>query len=34
VVNKWISAEEALARSTDAAELQQMIGDPVGIKAR
>ena len=30
VVNKWISAEEAMGRSSDLAELQQMLGEPVG----
>jgi len=30
VVNKWISTEQAMSRSPDPAELQQMIGEPVG----
>jgi len=34
VANKWISVEEALARSTDQAELRQMIGEPVGVRTR
>jgi len=29
-MNKWISVEQAIGRSSDAAELQQMIGEPVG----
>ncbi len=33
VVNKWISVEQAVGRSSDSAELQQMIGDPVGRNA-
>jgi twitching motility protein PilT len=30
-VNKWISYEEAMGRSADVAELQQMIGDPLTV---
>ena len=29
-INKWISVEQAIGRSSDPAELQQMIGEPVG----
>ncbi|MCP4573137.1 MAG: type IV pilus twitching motility protein PilT [bacterium] len=30
VMNKWISMEQALGRSPDVAELQQMVGEPLG----
>ncbi len=30
VINKWISMEQALGRSPDTSELQQMVGEPVG----
>ena len=30
LINKWISMEQAIGRSSDPAELQQMIGEPVG----
>ena len=30
-VNKWISREQALGRSTDPQELLQMLGEPVGV---
>jgi twitching motility protein PilT len=34
VINKWISSDEALARSTDVNELMQMLGDPAGMRTR
>jgi twitching motility protein PilT len=32
VVNKWISMDEALSRSSDVAELLQMLGEPAGVR--
>ncbi len=32
VVNKWITLEQATGRSPDVQELQQMLGEPVGLK--
>ena len=31
VINKWISMEEAMSRSTDVGELMQMLGEPAGV---
>ena len=31
VINKWITPEQALGRSTDVQELAQMLGEPVGV---
>ena len=31
VINKWISKEEAVSRSSDVAELLQMLGEPAGV---
>ncbi|MBK8166291.1 MAG: type IV pilus twitching motility protein PilT [bacterium] len=32
VVNKWITMDEALSRSSDVAELLQMLGEPAGVR--
>ncbi len=32
VVNKWITMDEALSRSSDVAELLQMLGEPAGLR--
>jgi twitching motility protein PilT len=32
VVNKWITMDEALSRSTDVTELMQMLGEPAGMR--
>ncbi len=31
VINKWITQEDAVARSSDVAELRQMLGEPAGV---
>ena len=31
VVNKWVSLETALSRSSDVQELEQMLGQPAGV---
>jgi twitching motility protein PilT len=31
VINKWITPEQALGRSSDVQELAQMLGEPVGV---
>jgi len=31
VLNKWITLEEALGRTSDAQELLGMLGEPVGL---
>jgi twitching motility protein PilT len=33
VINKWITTEQALSRTTDPGELTQMLGDPVGLRS-
>jgi len=33
VMNKWITREEALGRSSAAGELMQMLGEPAGVPA-
>jgi len=33
VMNKWITTEQAISRTTNPAELLQMLGDPVGVNS-